>query len=166
MGKRAVARPDISGRLLDMVKEAQATVGKTPKHAEVSASRPQASPARVREPCLKLQDGPEAAAPAAGEAPLAATPMQNVASGPATPAPMSIQSTPVKSPEVKRLRSESSLSVSTEPTPSLPSLPSFSGKSDRLHGLDSQTTLDMAEYFSQLRLSGPNVAIQLNPHPC
>ena len=165
MGKRADVRPEISGKLLNMVKEAQATLGKTPKHAEVSAPRPQASPARVREPCLKPQDGPVAAAPApaAGEAPQAATPasMQGVVSGPGTPVPMSIQSTPVKSPEVKRLRSGSSASLSSEPSMSLPSLPSFSGKSDRLHGLDSQTTLDMAEYFSQLRLSGPTIAIQL-----
>ena len=40
MGKRAECRPDVSSKLLDMVKEAKATVGK--------AARFQASPARTR----------------------------------------------------------------------------------------------------------------------
>ena len=152
MGKRADARPEISGKLLSMVKEAQATVGKAAKHVEVAPTRPQASPARVRasrlEPAAEDRPGPapREASPA---------PMPHVGAESTTPAPMSIQSTPVKSPDVKRLRSECSESSGA----SLPSLPSFSSNSGGgvVHGLDSQTTLDMAEYFSQLRLSGPTL---------
>ena len=153
MGKRAEARPEISGKVLNMVKEAQAAVGKVPHEAK--PTRPQASPARVRVSCLSPEDdGPGPAVPVVSEVPQkeSPAPKPHAGSEAATPVPMSIQSTPVKSPEVKRLRSECSESSRS----SLPSLPSFSSKSGGgvVHGLDSQTTLDMAEYFSQMRLSG------------
>ena len=139
MGKRAESRPEISDRLVAMVQDAKASLG-TAKNGEASV-RPQASPARLRK-------APETtiATPAPEQKP---TPAQS------TPGPMSMQSTPVKSPDLKKLKSTISETSSSQ----LPSLPSFSSKSDastKLHGLDSQTTLDMAEYFSQMRLSGLN----------
>ena len=141
MGKRAESRPEISGRLLDVVNEARAAVGKELKPKPAN-TRPQASPARIRKPAAA-----DAAVTTAADAP-------GISTVQLTPAPMSVQSTPVKSPDFKKLRSGTSECTSEM---SLPSLPSFSGKSSSSgmqHGLDSQTTLDMAEYFSQMRVSG------------
>ena len=135
--KRAESRPEISDRLMDMVKDAKASLG-TAKPTEASEHvRPQASPARLRKAPQTIVEQPKQ------------TPAQS------TPGPASMQSTPVKSPDLKKLKSTISETSSSQ----LPSLPSFSSKSDastKLHGLDSQTMLDMADYFSQMRLSGLN----------
>ena len=146
MGKRAEHRPEISQKLLGMVSEAKSMLGQcTDANADLKAGkaspRPQATPVRSSK-VAALPEGE--AAPVSGSP---AVPRQGLESPAAVP--MSIQSTPVKSPDLKRLKSNET-TCST-----LPSLPSYStSKSSGIHGLDSKTTLDMQEYFSQMRLSG------------
>ena len=146
MGKRAEARPEISDRMRRLVDEAKLAVGEVSK-TSCAASRPQASPARAKHVGSLAECAPKQSPTATPAA--------------ASPVPMSAKSTPVKSPDLKRFRSETSDGSSS--STNLPSLPSFSGVdsgSQKIHGLDSQTTLDMAEYFSQLKISG-QIAVQL-----
>ena len=75
MGKRGESRPEISGKVLDVVAAARAALGKPVPKAE--PPRPLATPARS-----------DAA----------------IAGPQASPPPMSVQSTPVKSPDMKRMK--------------------------------------------------------------
>ena len=125
MGKRGECRPDISGKVLDVVAEARAALGKAqPK----PATRPLATPVRS-----------EAAAP---------SPMS------------SVQSTPLKSPALKRMKhveeASQTQSVEKEASNAVPPLPSFassSPNSNELRNPDSSTTLGLSE-LARLSLGG------------
>ena len=125
MGKRAECRPDISGKVLDLVAEARAALGKAPQPKP--ASRPLATPVRS-----------EAAAPS----------------------PMSMQSTPMRSPDLKRMKhveeASQTQSVVNEMSNAVPPLPSFaasSPNSSALRNPDSCTTLGLSE-LAKLSLGG------------
>ena len=70
--------------------------------------------------------------------------------------PMSVASTPIKSPELKRLRSVASEGGSSSGT--IPSLPSFSASTndddEKVHRLDTATTISLGTYMKNLAIEG------------
>ena len=138
MRKRPEAsKPQISDKTLAIIQQARACHHKP-------APKPMATPARSATP-LPVAEGtveaPSTPAQLPGES-QAATPMST----------QTVGSSPVKSPEVKRLKSECSLSASE-----VPSLPSFkeSVEPAALHHSDSATTLSLTEYYmNKMRISG------------
>ena len=101
--------------------------------------RPQATPARA----------------ASTPAPEPKTPEQAPNSTPSSrpppaPSPMSTSSTPLKSPDAKRLRGASTTSLGLSEVPSLPSF-SGSGSSKPKHS-DSSTTISLNQYMAEMNL--------------
>ena len=110
MGKRAEARPDISSKLLGMVSEVKAMMGKDgkqdPKTSKASP-RPQATPVRSSK-ATALLDGDSQGEGADATAKTQTKPEPQAANASPAAVPMSLQSTPVKSPDLKRLKSNES----------------------------------------------------------
>ena len=138
MGKRgenpATAAP-VSAKVQAMVDKALQQYGKkdTPDGGATNP-RPLATPAR---PPIKT---PMTETPPAD-------PAMNAAPG---PSPMSTGSTPLKSPDAKRHRSTSSLSLTAS---ELPRLPSFSESSANPRHSDSSTTISLNQYMAELSLN-------------
>ena len=128
MGKRGDARPDVSDKILDQVAAARAALGK----ARPQPKRPQATPARSTTSGPTTLDAPATSASQAS--------------------PMSTKSTPLRSPDLKRLKS-----VDTEGSfQSIPSLPSYlTTKSGSGHNPDSSSTLGLSQ-LGRLNLGGLN----------
>ena len=143
MGKRADsgagAPPTaVSAKVQAMVDRAMQLHGKATGNPVPKASvRPQATPARAGK--MPTVETPEAA-PKATEPSMPG------------PSPMSTQSTPLKSPDAKRHRSASDLSLDGTAS-TVPSLPSFSGSgSSKPKHSDSSTTISLQRYMEELTL--------------
>ena len=155
MGKRGEARPQIGARVQDILAKVHAQHGRAPPPAFVSApvAKPLPSPARAETPPPTLVGAP--ASPS--EKPLSPAPTKVVQP---TSTPMSTSSTPIKSPDLKRLRSKDSDTSETKSLPPLPSPGSTTTDPSPDHDLrhaDTATTLSLQGYMAQLAISGPEV---------
>ena len=119
MGKRAETRPEVSTKYLNLVAEARAALGKAQPS---KPSRPQPSPARASA-SASVSRGNIMETPPPADAP---------------EAPMSIDSTPLKSPQLKRMKSVEGV---------IPPLPSQPSKLIDGHHPDSSSTLGYSEYL-------------------
>ena len=144
MGKRGEVRPEVSDKVHNMVAQARQALGK-PK---ATPPRPQASPARTASTMPVASDEP------------ASKPLETPDRAPvaAEPTPMSLaskQSTPIKSPDLKRLKSAE-----------IPAMPLYGSekKVDELRTPDSCTTLDLADYQSRMNRAGLRNAVVHKPH--
>ena len=135
MGKRGDSSPaPVSARVQAIVDRAKQQHGKQ-KETPRPNPRPQATPARAASPSTNMLTTPPAAATKAVP----------------SPSPMSTGSTPLKSPDNKRHRSVSSLSLTT-PT-EVPSLPSFSAScANKPRHSDSSTTISLQQYMAGMTL--------------
>ena len=144
MGKRGETRPDISKDVQDAVLRARAALGK----AKPAPARPLATPTRA------------SGAPPIPDTEAVSTPAQKTGT---SGTPMSVQSTPVKSPDLKKFRSVESIgSDKSSESSAVPPLPSFtSDRSSLPRNPDSSTTLGLTDYFmSTLNLQGPNFELR------
>ena len=143
-----LAKPQVSDKTLAVIQQARACYNKP-----APSPKPQATPARSATP------PPAAEANLDVPAPPPATPAQ-----PNQVTPMSVQtsaSTPLKSPEVKRRKSDSSLSASE--VPSLPSFKTTVETTTNPRHSDSATTLSLTEYYlNKMKLSGQILPCLLN----
>ena len=141
MGKRGESRPEISKGVQDAVLQARAALGK----AKPAPARPLATPTRA-----------SGAPPQPDDTEAVSTPVAKTGTN---ASPMSVQSTPVKSPDLKRYRSVDS--NASDHSSSVPPLPSFtSDRSSLPRNPDSSTTLGLTDYFmSTLNLEGPNFRV-------
>ncbi|CAE7195756.1 unnamed protein product, partial [Symbiodinium sp. CCMP2456] len=119
-----------------MVEKAMQQHGKNKDKPDGGASKPRllATPARPPINTPMIETPP-------------AAPAKNATPG---PSPMSTGSTPLKSPDAKRHRSTSSLSLTAT---EVPRLPSFSEASSKPRHSDSSTTISLAEYMGELNLN-------------
>ena len=121
-----------------MVDRAMQVHGKAKVNAAPKAPpRPQATPARAANGA-NLEK--KMVTPEAGP----------TASPPPGPSPMSASSTPLKSPDAKRHRADSTTSLGLSEVPSLPSF-SGSGASRPRHS-DSSTTISLNQYMAEMNL--------------
>ena len=128
MRKRQEARPAVSDRTMSVIEQARAKLNKASPGAP--APKPLATPSRSLTP-------PPRPEPKAGDTP------PNVRTGDS--APTSVQtgaSTPLKSPDLKRLKPSSELAGSI---PSMPSFQSGTSSENPRHS-DTATTLSLSEY--------------------